>query len=92
MVLFNSSHVCSAKSLKIYSEILLKAEISIFCIISEQIKALLVFIFMKIVRTVYSILDVFGFYLLYVFRCNNHWMQHEFIPAILTVQLIHSAG
>ena len=75
MVLFNSSHVCSAKSLKIYSEILLKAEISIFCIISEQIKALLVFIFMKIVRTVYSILDVFGFYLLNIFRCNNHWMH-----------------
>ena len=75
MVLFNSSHFCSAKSLNVYSEILLKAEISIFRIISEQIKALLVFIFTKIVRTVYSILDVFGFYLLYVFRCNNHWMH-----------------
>ena len=75
MVLFNSSHFCSAKSLNVYSQILLKAEISIFGIISEQIIALLVFIFMKIVRTVYSILDVFGFYLLYVFRCNNHWMH-----------------
>lgn len=30
---------------------------------------------MKIVRTVYSILDVFGFYLLNIFRCNNHWMH-----------------